>query len=422
MGVAFNLGLLGYFKYTDFLIGIANDAVATSMPMQGIVLPLAISFFTFQQIAYLVDVYQGKTTDPDFIHYCLFVSFFPQLIAGPIVHHGEIIPQFRSPNALRLDARRIAVGAAIFGIGLYKKVVLADGIAPYADRVFDAGSGMAPGIIDAWSGALAYSFQIYFDFSAYSDMAIGIALIFRIRLPLNFNSPYKAVNIIDFWHRWHMTLSRFLRDYLYFPLGGNRKGRTRRHVNLMVTMLLGGLWHGAGWNFVIWGGLHGLYLVINHFWRGLRAKLGWAPDKPNAMGRVLGCAITYPAVVVAWVFFRAPDLDTALMILRGMVDFATLPATETLIEALSAAGIVWFFVLAAIVWGTPNTAQIFADHSPVIEEKGREASSLAANPWGRALVYRRAWLVPGLLVMTPIAAMVVVARGSDTMNFIYMVF
>ena len=274
LGVAFNLGLIAYFKYADFFIGNAGTLFGAELPAADIVLPLAISFFTFQQIAFLVDVYQGKVDDPDFLHYALFVSFFPQLIAGPIVHHSEVIPQFRSEKAFHPNWSGLWAGLAIFLVGLQKKIVLADGIAAYANSVFDGAAATAPTFFPAWIGALAYTFQLYFDFSGYTDMAIGLALIFGITLPLNFDSPYKAVNIIDFWRRWHMTLARFLRVYLYVPLGGNRKGQPRRYVNLMVTMLLGGLWHGASWTFVFWGGLHGAYLAINHAWHALRRRMG----------------------------------------------------------------------------------------------------------------------------------------------------
>jgi alginate O-acetyltransferase complex protein AlgI len=233
------------------------------------VLPLGLSFFTFQKIALIVDAYRGRVSNFEPLGYVLFVSFFPQLIAGPIVHHSEVMPQFAKPETVR--GSLIAAGLSLFVIGLAKKVLLADNLAQWASPVFDSASaGLRPSSSSAWIAAMAYSLQLYFDFSGYSDMAIGLARLFGIRLPLNFNSPYKAANIIDFWRRWHMTLSRFLRDYLYIPLGGNRRGPCRRYLNLAVTMLLGGLWHGASWTFVIWGGLHALYLGINHAWIAVR--------------------------------------------------------------------------------------------------------------------------------------------------------
>jgi alginate O-acetyltransferase complex protein AlgI len=279
-------------------------------------LPLAISFFTFQQITYLVDAYRGETREYHFLHYALFVTFFPQLIAGPIVHHREMLPQFARNTLYRLNAEHLAVGITIFALGLFKKVILADGIAVHATPVFDAAEAgfVTLTFFEAWSGALAYSLQLYFDFSGYSDMGIGLARMFGVRLPLNFNSPYKATSIIDFWRRWHITLSRFLRDYLYIPLGGSRKGEARRMTNLMITMLLGGLWHGAGWTFVLWGGLHGIYLVINHGWRKLIPA-----GNAGRLRKGAGWTITMLAVVVAWVPFRAESLDGATAVLGAMM-------------------------------------------------------------------------------------------------------
>ena len=268
VGIVFNLGLLGYFKYANFFVDNLNALSGDDWKLAPILLPLAISFFTFQQIAYLVDVHQKKAQEVDLLRYALFVTFFPQLIAGPIVHHSEMMPQFANKNIGRFQLANLITGGMIFAIGLFKKVVLADNIAPYATAVFNASAeGNSVPFVDAWTGVLAYTFQIYFDFSGYSDMAIGLGRMVGICLPLNFNSPYKATGIIDFWRRWHMTLSRFLRDYLYIPLGGNRMGPSRRYVNMITVMLLGGLWHGAGWNFVIWGALHGVYLGVNHAWR-----------------------------------------------------------------------------------------------------------------------------------------------------------
>lgn len=254
-GIVINLGLLGYFKYMNFFVDTAADLFGTGFTLERIVLPLAISFFTFQQITYLVDTSRGLAEEYGFLHYTLFVTFFPQLIAGPIVHHSEMMPQFVRKDLCKFRHRNLAIGMSIFALGLFKKVIIADNVAVFGTPVFDAANaGVTLSFIEAWGGALAYTFQLYFDFSGYSDMALGLARMFGIRLPLNFNSPYKAVNIVEFWRRWHMTLSRFLRDYLYIQLGGNRKGVTRRHANLMATMLFGGLWHGAGWTYVAWGG------------------------------------------------------------------------------------------------------------------------------------------------------------------------
>src|SRR6266403_2077476 len=307
LGVALNLAGLCYFKYTNFIFDSLNVLTGAPLPFVNIVLPLGISFFTFQQIAYLVDVMRGAKVERDIVSYTLFVSFFPHLIAGPLVHHAEMIPQFKRGRSGR-SAVLAARGLAIFAAGLFKKVVIADNLAQFVSPVFahlDAGGGVTTSW--AWLATLAYSLQIYFDFSGYSDMAIGLALLFGIRLPVNFRSPYRATSIIEFWRRWHITLSRLLREYLYIPLGGNRLGEQRRYVNLLVTMLLGGLWHGAGWNFVIWGGLHGIYLCINHLWRGWRGDpaLASAAAMNSMATRIVSWAVTFFAVVIAWVFFRA---------------------------------------------------------------------------------------------------------------------
>jgi D-alanyl-lipoteichoic acid acyltransferase DltB (MBOAT superfamily) len=321
LGVALNLALLCYFKYTNFLLDSAGSLSGVPLPQLDIILPLGISFFTFQQIAYLVDVMRGARVERDIVSYTLFVSFFPHLIAGPLVHHAEMIPQFKRGRTSR-SAVLAARGLAIFAAGLFKKVVIADNLAQFVSPVFahlDGGGGV--GFSWAWLATLSYTLQIYFDFSGYSDMAIGLALLFGIRLPVNFRSPYKSTSIIDFWRRWHITLSRFLRDYLYIPLGGNLLGSGRRYLNLMLTMLLGGLWHGAGWNFLIWGGLHGLYLCINHLWQMWRGETTKASANVASASRVAVVAswvVTFAAVVITWVFFRARTLDGAWQMLCAM--------------------------------------------------------------------------------------------------------
>ena len=351
-------------------------------------LPLAISFFTFQQIAYLVDAYQDKTHEYNFSHYCLFVVFFPQLIAGPIVHHKEILPQFLS-TSWRPRLNDMAIGSTIFILGLAKKVLIADTLAIYANPVFllaDAGADVS--FIQAWIGALAYSFQLYFDFSGYTDMAIGLARMFGITLPLNFNSPYKATSIIDFWRRWHMTLSRFLRDYVYIPLGGSRKGTSQRYINLMVTMLIGGLWHGAGWTFVLWGGLHGVYLVVNHGWRNIYAMLGYPLGRDRMVWGFLSGLLTFIAVVIAWAVFRADSIEGAGTMLRAMsgIDGVALPTSwmnalgpaSVVLSSLGVAtdatfkvagGLIAVLVIAvaaAIVFLLPNVQQVMCRALPVL--------------------------------------------------------
>ena len=316
LGVLFNLGLLAYFKYAGFLAMNLEAMTGFSMSLGAIFLPLAISFFTFQQIAYLVDASRGEVEEYDVVDYVLFVTFFPQLIAGPIVHHKQMMPQF-SGKAFRPQADHFAVGMTFFIIGMMKKVLIADNVNFIADPVF-SGQGDAPGFADAWAGTLAYTVGIYFDFSGYSDMAVGLARMFGIKLPYNFDSPYKSRSIVEFWRRWHITLSTFLRDYLYIALGGNRKGEIRRYTNLMITMLLGGLWHGAGWTFVIWGGLHGTYLLVNHAWNHAARKRA-EQGKSLKLGAFPAQVITLLAVMVAWVFFRAPNFDVAMDVLAGMV-------------------------------------------------------------------------------------------------------
>jgi len=312
-----NMILLGYFKYANFFIENLNHLAGTALQIGEVFLPLGISFFTFTQIAFLVDTYQDKVKEYNFIHYTLFVTYFPHLIAGPVLHHKEMMPQFAKPDTCLINLENVAVGLSVFVLGLAKKVLIADSMGDIATPIFNAVStGGQPMLFESWIGALAYTLQLYFDFSGYSDMAIGLSLMFNVRLPMNFNSPYKATSIIEFWRRWHMTLSRFLRDYLYIPLGGSRHGKGRRYVNLMATMLLGGLWHGAGWTFVVWGGLHGFYLIINHAWRNLKQRLGWGD---GGRWSDLGAgALTFLAVVVGWVFFRSDNLATALQILSGM--------------------------------------------------------------------------------------------------------
>jgi len=376
-GVALNLGFLGFFKYADFFLSNLSAVSGQTFEPLAIVLPIGISFFTFQQIAYLVDVAEGRSDRYRLSDYTVFVAFFPQLIAGPIVHHREMMPQFIANRGPR--AYDIALGLSIFVAGLFKKTVIADNLAQFASPVFaaaDAGGGIS--MAEAWGAALAYTFQIYFDFSGYSDMAIGLARLFGIRLPINFNSPYKASSIIDFWRRWHMTLSRFLRDYLYIRLGGNRLGPGRRQINLMATMLLGGLWHGAGWGFVIWGGLHGAYLAINHWARNAARR---HPPMRVLCNRWLAGCVTFLAVVFAWLFFRATTLEGAVAMAKAMlaveglsvpVDFraqlgalAGFPGLEfahpSQVELRDWAleGVPLILIAGALCWLAPNTNQVF---------------------------------------------------------------
>ena len=321
-GIISNIALLAYFKYADFFIENANYLSSSNIPTLDLALPLAISFFTFQQIAYLVDSYRKETDEYDFLNYALFVTFFPQLIAGPIVHHKEMMPQFASRWNLVKNYKNIALGLFIFSIGLFKKVVIADTLAIWATNGFDKAEVLT--LIEAWVTSLSYTFQLYFDFSGYTDMAIGIALLFNIKLPINFNSPYKAKDIQDFWRRWHITLSRFLRDYIYIPLGGNRQGSFRTYSNLMATFILGGLWHGAGWTFIFWGFLHGFALVIHRAWK----SFGFT------MNSILAWFITFNFINISWIFFRAKEWDDAIKVLSGMFGFSGIEIVEYKVKIL----------------------------------------------------------------------------------------
>src|SRR3984893_3501466 len=351
IGVTGDLLVLGTFKYAGFLTANLNSIFSTGLTLD-ILLPVGISFYTFTQIAFLVDAYRGNVARYALPHYALFVTYFPHLIAGPILHHKDMIPQFERAETKRPDPHLILCGLIIFAIGLFKKTCLADGIQPLVALAF----GPSPPSFDqAWIGALAYTIQLYFDFSGYSDMAIGISLMFGIFLPLNFNSPYKATSIIDFWRRWHMTLSQFLRDYLYIPLGGNRHGRTLRYVNLMITMVLGGLWHGAAWTFVAWGALHGIYLCSNHAWNNFGPTVSprFAP-----LANTAAFILTFLSVVVAWVFFRADSMLSAIYVLSKMAD-----PTQIAFGRGEMAYAMFIMVYAAIAWFAPNTQTIMGyDH------------------------------------------------------------
>jgi D-alanyl-lipoteichoic acid acyltransferase DltB (MBOAT superfamily) len=368
-GVAANLTVLVFFKYAAFLADSVLAVVGQGRSGLQVPLPLGISFFTFTQIAYLVDVWRAKATEVGIDRYGLFVTYFPHLIAGPIIHHAEMMPQFGDDRTYRFHRRHVAIGLAFFVAGLFKKVVMADGVAPLANSIFEAyAHGQTLSASATWLGALAYTAQLYFDFSGYSDMAIGLSRMMNIKLPFNFDSPYQSTSIVEFWRRWHMTLSRFLRDYLYFSLGGNRRGELRRYVNLFLTMLLGGLWHGAGWSFVIWGGLHGAYLTVNHLWRRFR---GGGEGAAEPIPRVLSWALTFACVVVAWVFFRADTSATAVHMLAAMLAVGRSADATT---AISTPDVLWVAVLLAWAFVLPNTQQ-------VIDGGYLRPLGLARKPW-----------------------------------------
>ena len=331
-GIIFNLVLLGYFKYTNFFISNINSLLGSEISLVHLILPLGISFFTFSQIAYLADCYKGRSAETDFLNYALFVSFFPKMIQGPIARYEEIAPQFINPKNNGKDYTNMATALFVFAMGLFKKVFIADNLADWANHGFDTAKHLS--FLAAWATSLSYTLQLYFDFSGYTDMAIGIALMFNISLPANFNSPYQAVSIQDFWRRWHITLSCFLRDYIYIPLGGNRRGKLRTYLNILVTFLLGGIWHGAGWTFIFWGILHGLALSVNRIWQNLGFKINTA----------LSWFITFNFVNLAWVFFRAKEWKDALKVLKGMFGLTGIvlpPALQTRLAFLADSGVVF---------------------------------------------------------------------------------
>jgi alginate O-acetyltransferase complex protein AlgI len=408
VGIAVDLLVLCYFKYTDFLIETANTLVRTDFLLQNILLPLGISFFTFQKIAYLVDTSRGRVAEHDFLEYCFFVMFFPQLLAGPITHHSEIFSQIKGPFAFAIRPSNIMLGLTIFVIGLFKKVVLADHFAPIVSSVYDAAaSGETLDFFTAWRGAIAFKLQLYFDFSGYSEMALGAARLFGIQLPLNFNSPLRAVNVVDYWRRWHMTLSRWLRDYVYIPLGGSRCSTGRLYFNLMVTMALSGLWHGAAWHFVFWGSLQGGAMVMNHAWRSV-----WRPINAwwsNTVARL----VTFFGLTMLLVTHRAPSMDVATRVFSGMVNLpgswhdAFGPLASGLgwlgvrfegppVSADQRVLVLWLVVWLAVVWYLPNTQQMLARWHPAfnygVAERERDPPLLERAPSGmRLLSWRLEW-------------------------------
>ncbi|MFZ5452331.1 MAG: MBOAT family O-acyltransferase [Thermodesulfobacteriota bacterium] len=311
---------MAYYKYAGFLVNIFNELSGKHFDLGRIFLPLAISFFTLQQISYLVDAYRGKTSKFNFLSYAASVTFFPHLIAGPIVRYRDLVPQFSQSSPRTSSALDIAVGLTLFCLGLFKKVILADHLAKFVDPLFAGASAGTPiTFLEAWAANIGFFIQIYFDFSAYSDMAIGLGRIFGVRLPVNFNSPLKSVNIMDFWRRWHITLSEFARDYLYFPLGGSRKGVPRQYVNLMIIMTIVGLWHGPAWTFILWGMLHGLFLIVNHAWLILRRSWGHDLSRPTLWGAWLGRIITFLCAAGVNALFRADNMKAAVNMLKGLV-------------------------------------------------------------------------------------------------------
>lgn len=355
--ITFNLLLLGFFKYVNFFIVSFNDVTAHNIQLLNIILPIGISFFTFTQISLLVDAYHGKLKELNFTHFLLFASYFPYIVAGPILHHQEMLPQFADPDHYRIKANNFSIGISLFVFGLGKKLLIADNLASSIGPVFAEGN---PQFLQAWIGMLGYTLQLYFDFSGYSDMAVGVSRLMGFQIPINFNSPYKATSVSDFWQRWHISLSRFLRNYLYIPLGGNRLGQFKRYRNLVLTMLLGGLWHGANWTFVVWGGLHGFYLCVQHGWQYAMQK---KYRQPTALSNTLNRLITFIAVMIAWCFFRSPDVASAFKVLAGMVGQNGI----SLVTQIDTFAFIVLFASAFIAFFLPNTNELF-----LFSEKGQE--------------------------------------------------
>lgn len=414
VGVSLNIVVLVYFKYSNFGLQVLTDWTGWTPAWTEVVLPIGISFITFQKIAFLVDAYRGDSVSRDTVAFGVFVTFFPQLIAGPIVHHHEIIPQLGKHGKDRWSD--LAAGLTLVAIGLFKKVALADRVAPYSTSMFEmAATGSPPAILDAWLGVLAYALQIYLDFSAYSDMALGLARMFGIDLPINFASPYKARSVIDFWRRWHITLSRFLRDYLYIAMGGNRKGPIRQKLNLLVTMTLGGAWHGANWTFMVWGVMHGVFLLINHAWartgvsKSLATKRYWQP--------VAG-TLTFLSVIVAWVPFRADSLGTTWLIWKSMAG----AAAWTMPDSQFKPGVV--LAMAVILLGCvtfPNAYEIMAKASVGTSSPGYSATRIDAD----RLVANQRWTFRvnrWWLLITVLLLLIAILRLNDVSEFIYFQF
>lgn len=391
LGVVANMGILVGFKYTGFLVENFHALSGEeSSIVWDVVLPLGISFYTFQQVAYLLDSYRDGQAEESFWEYALFVSFFPQLIAGPIVHHRTTRPQFTALGQGRVDTSLIPIGFVLLVMGLSKKVLLADNLALAANPIFeasDAGAQLSGGT--AWLGSVAYSLQIYFDFSGYSDIAVGLGLLFGVHLPINFNSPYRSNSIIEFWQRWHITLSTWLRDYVYIPLGGNRSGEVLRLRNIFLTMLIGGIWHGAGWTFVLWGALHGFYITTNHLLR----KFVPAAEGPSPLRTVLSRATTLTTVMVAWVFFRSTTLDGALNVVKAM--FGGSAAVTTAIDTAPI-----FYVLLLVGAGlallSPNSMELVGYSEPE-SKHGARRPSIARRP--RQPSFKLAVVAGGLLAL-----------------------
>jgi D-alanyl-lipoteichoic acid acyltransferase DltB (MBOAT superfamily) len=421
VSIALNVAVLGYFKYMHFFAETLSTLGLWRGDLPAILLPLGISFITFQKIAFLVDTYRGETGNYSFLEFCLFVTFFPQLIAGPIVHHRDVIPQFKERELIVPRSDDFAIGITIFLMGLGKKVLLADSVGVFVDPVFHAAEASHITFLEAWGSALAYTFQLYFDFSGYADMAIGAAKMFGITLPVNFDSPYKSKSIIEFWRRWHITLSRFLREYIYIPLGGNRQGWGPQMTNLFITMVIAGIWHGAGWTFALWGILHGLYLVVNHAWRRWQKT---TPEKSRRHGLpLISWLVTFLAIVGGWVIFRAESLHGAFSLLKSMMglngfalpsfipppysNFLTAHGFAINLESLMVIGpgkwvygAVLILLLSFIAFFLPNTREFMGKHFSVSTESMHPKKALLL--WKPSIGYALCFAVLSAATLTAI--------------------
>jgi D-alanyl-lipoteichoic acid acyltransferase DltB (MBOAT superfamily) len=453
LGILFNVVFLGVFKYTDFISGTINDVFGANLVLRHIILPLGISFITFQKIAFLIDVQAGRVKSFTLQDYCIFVLFFPQLIAGPIVHYREMMPQFHAASC-RFDKENVAVGLTLLLFGLFKKVVFADNIALYVTPIYEhSAAGDGTSLFLAWMAAIGFTLQIYFDFSGYTDMALGLARFFGIRLPQNFDSPLRASSIIDFWLRWHMTLTRFLTAYIYNPLllwltrrrlakglpvfgGGNTTVGAFIYLLMfptVITMLVSGLWHGAGYGFIVWGLIHGFYLTINHAWRVFAARVWRDRRKYVRVMKPFGFILTFVSVIIAMVFFRSATMTSAIDLVKGIIGLNGIGLPRDLFdhlgplaERLRAVGVVaeswgfqdfgktaiWIFVLMFVALACPNTLQILARYEPALGVKS-QSTKLAIGSfveWDASL--------PWALAVSAIAAIAIYSMGGPS-EFLY---
>jgi alginate O-acetyltransferase complex protein AlgI len=430
LGIAFNVAFLGFFKYTDFVSGAINDVFGANLVLRHIILPLGISFITFQKIAFLVDVQAGRVRSFTLQDYCIFVLFFPQLIAGPIVHYREMIPQFHTISC-RFDKENVAIGLTLLFFGLFKKVVFADNIALQVTPIYEhAAAEGGTSFLLAWVAAIGFTLQIYFDFSGYTDMALGLARFFGIRLPPNFDSPLRASSIIDFWLHWHMTLTRFLTGYIYNPLTlwltrrrlsqglpgfGGRNTTVGAFVYLLmfptvITMFLSGLWHGAGYGFIVWGLLHGFYLTINHAWRLVAARL-W-PHSPSYIRFMAptGWALTFVSVTVSMIFFRSPTMTSAIDLMKGIIGLNGIALPQPAGDLAKIA--IWISILMFVALACPNTLQILARYEPALGVKSPPTKTVLDSfvEWKASL--------PWAIAVSAVAAIAIVSIGGPS-EFLY---